>query len=245
MNRIALSLCCSLLAPAVQAQSLRLDAGLWDYELSGTVRDGGSPLDLRDDLNVQTRSRQAFALATEAGPSWLPALALSYTPIDVRGEQLITTTVGFGPLILLRNESTALTDADLTDVALTADGRLFGGDTLQFRGGLTVRSLEGPITVRDADSNESRTEDVREWFPQLHLALRWQPAPRWQIGTSADWIEVDDNRATQLRLQVDWRVWGPLGLSAGWQEKRFRVFSGRFALDSDFDGYFGGLMVQL
>lgn len=243
MYRLALPLLL-LVAPVAGAQSLRVDFGIWDYEVSGTVRDGNTPLDLRDDLNVETRSRQAFAVSTDAGPDWLPALAISYNPIDVRGEQVVRTTVGFGPLILLEDESTALTDADLTDLALTADGRLLGSETLQLRGGLTLRSLEGPITVRDAEDDDSRTENVDEWFPQVHLAFRWQPSPRWQFGAAADWIEADDNRATQLRLQADWRIVGPLGLSAGWQRKSFKVRSGSFELDTDLDGFFGGLMLQ-
>lgn len=242
--RITLPLILMLVVPVAGAQTLRVDLGLWDYEVSGTIRDGGSPLDLRDDLGVETRNRQAFAASTDAGPDWLPALAFSFTPIDVRGEQLIRTTVGFGPLILQEDETTALIDADLNDLALTADGRLLGSETLQLRGGLTLRSLKGPITVRDADDDDSRTEDVDEWFPQLHLALRWKSSPRWQFGAAADWIEADGNRSTQLRLQADWRIWGPLGLSAGWQLKTFKVRSGSFELDSDLDGFFGGLMLQ-
>jgi hypothetical protein len=227
--------------PVASAQSLRVDFGLWDYEVGGTVRDGGSPLDLQDDLMVRTRSRQAFAASTDAGPDWLPALAFSYNPLDVRGEQTVNSTVGIGPIILDEQERTALIDADLTDLALTADAGLLGPEALQLRGGLTLRRLEGPITVRDADSDDSRTEDLDEWFPQLHLAFRWQPSPRWRFGGAADWIEADSDRATQLRLQADWRVWGALGLSGGWQRKSFKVRSGDFELDTDLDGYFGGL----
>jgi outer membrane protein len=232
------------LVPAAGAQSLRVDVGLWDYEVSGSVRDGGEPLDLQEDLNVGTRNRQSYALATAAGPDWLPALAFSYSPIDVGGEQLIRSTVGFGPLILLENETTALIDADLRDLGLTAHGRVLGSDVLQLRAGLTLRNLEGPITVRDADDEQSRTEDIDEWFPQLHLAAQWRPTLRWQFGLAADGIESAGNRAIQLRAQADWQFLQALGISLGWQYKQFDVRSGSFELDSELDGVFGGLFLQ-
>lgn len=232
------------MVPVAGAQTLRVDAGLWDYEVSGSVRDGGAPLDLRDDLQVGTRNRESFAIATTAGPDWLPALTLRYGPIDVGGEQLIRTTIGFGPLVLLENETTALIDADLRDLGLTADARVLGSDALQVRAGVTLRHLEGPITVRDADDDQSRREDVDEWFPQLHLAARWQPSLRWQFGFAADWVEADGDRAVQLRAHADWRLWQALGFSAGWQYKQFEVRSGSFELDSELDGFFGGLFLQ-
>lgn len=231
-------------ASGAAAQTLRVEVGGWDYRLSGDVTDG-NPLDFQDDLAVQSRLGDYQVIAGRFTPAWTPMLRFERSPLNASGQQLITTTFGFGPITLFANETEAQIDADLSDLSLMAAYPFAISDTVRAQAGVTLRRLEGPITVRTAEDQQSTTERIDEIFPQIHLGLRWSPAGAFAGHLAGDWIEAGGNEAWTLRLAVDWRLLDFVGLTLGWQHKHFFVRSGRYLLDADFSGGFGGVLFEL
>ena len=240
----------SATAPLCAAQSsLSALVGGWGYDIKGEITNGGT-LDFERDLALRATGRFSAALAYRpAGAGWLPALALDYQRVAAEGMQTIPGVADGSaaePLFdgLGVGAGTRVRDsADLRDVQLNAR---WGYDlsTLRLSGGLTLVWLDGPVVVADADSGESRTQDISQLFPLLSIAAEWQPLPSVSLTLRGDYAEYEENKAQGLEGTVLWKLLGPVGLEAGYRQRRYRVKDGGNDIDARLLGARVGMRME-
>lgn len=230
-------------SPPAAALDGRLGVRYWDYRLEGDTTDS-ERLDFQRDLAARTDDRVGFSLWLHPTTGWLPELGYRRSPLDVRGQQTRQSGLQIGDLTLLPQTREALVDADLDNHSLTARYAIAMSPTLHLLPGLTLRQIDGDVRIRDGDDIAVDDERIDEWFPQLHLALHWQPQPALALNLTGEWIEASGRSADGLEASVRWLpAGGPLAIEAGWALQRYRFSAGDDRVRARFAGPFAGLGV--
>lgn len=232
-----------MLPPLAQATPFGLAAERWDYDISGSIEQGGNSIELGRDLDVDVRNRQSYALRADTGPGRWPDLAAHYTPLQAGGQRE-QPGISFLGLIPVQGTTTILAEADVDDwdIVLRYPAALGAG---RVWGGLALKHLSGPVSARSEDSSDTNTRELDETFPLLHGALEY-PLTEWlNAEAQAHWIQRGRDRAQELRLRATLALPGPFAVSAGWQQKRYRLESGADRLDVELDGVLLGLVLRL
>lgn len=213
----------------------------WDYRLEGGTTDT-ERLDFQRDLSARTDDRIGLALWLRPSPAWLPELGYRRSPLDVSGQQTRQTGLQIGDLTLLPQTREALVDADLDNHSLTARYTITMSPAISLLPGLTLRQIDGVVRIRDGDDIAVDDERIDEWFPQLHLALRWQPQPALALHLTGEWIEASGRLADGFEAAVRWSpAEGPVAIEAGWAQQRYRFSAGDDRVRARFAGPFAGL----
>lgn len=238
-------LVCSLLMlpPLAQATPFSLAAERWDYDVSGSIEQGGNQIVLGRDLEVQVRERSSYALRADTGPGLWPDLAAHYTRIQAGGRREVSGTTFLG-LIPLQDDITVLAEADVRDwdIVLRYPAALGAG---RVWGGLAIKQLSGPVSARSEGSSDTNTRELDETFPLLHGELEYPLAAWLNLEAQGHWIQRGRDLAQEWRLRATLALPGPFAVSAGWQHKRYRLESGADRLDVELDGVLLGLTLSL
>ena len=213
--------------------------GGWAYDITGTATNT-QRFDFKDDLNLKVTDRKTYAVGyTPAGLGWVPAMEFDYVNIAADGMQ--TVTIG----LLGVGISTVVDDrTDIDDYELALRWPLQRGD-FTFSGGLTVVALNGVVVLADADTGEQQTQKVNEIFPRPGLAITWQPLPSLRLLVSGDYVKYKDNRADALEARVLWKCLGPIGLEAGYRQRRYKIRDPMNELDARVAGARIGVRMEL
>jgi len=211
--------------------------GGWAYDITGSATNTAR-YDFKDDLNLRVSDRKSYALGyTPAGPGWVPALEFDYAHIAADGMQTVSTGLLGGTTVVDDR-----TDVDDYELALRWPWQQ-GAFTVS--GGLTVAALNGIVVVADADTGEQQTQKVNEIFPRASLAVAWQPVPSLRFSASGDYVKYKDNRADALEARVFWQCLGPVGLEAGYRQRRYKIQDPMNALDARVAGVRVGVRMEL
>jgi hypothetical protein len=230
-----------LLLPAgpALADGARLEYGYWNYSISGDVVTRGERIDLERDIGIEVHSKSSFAARWDTQSAWIPDFTADYLNIDAGGRRETTTTqFPFPP-----TTTVTLADASLGDVELTLRYPWRFGAASAW-GGLTVKHLAGDLTTRGQSATQESRESVSETFPMIHGAVEYPLGDRFTLGASIDWISSGGSSALQWRAGADFRVWGPLGLTAAWQRRHYKVNTQNDALDATLDGGLLGICAR-
>lgn len=212
--------------------------GGWSYEARGSVTNL-SVLDFQRDLGLDTNDRAEYGLGfvpSREQSAWLPTVDVGFIHIGQRGQQQVSTPLLFG-LVLLQGEAESSADVDDLQLALRWPWR-WG----QFRldSGINLTRLHGEVIVADADTGQRNRQPIDEIFPSPSLRLAWQPLNALRLSLRADYIEYQNQRAQTLDAGLSWQMLGPVGLEAGWRQRRYRVDSrnefGPYLLDARLSG---------
>lgn len=220
--------------------------GGWAYEITGT-NTNTSELDLQDDLNLRSTARGDYALGyAPAGFGWVPALEFGYTRIAADGQQafsLLPTTPITGLLPI--NTDTVVDDrTNINDFELNARWPWqIGHFTLL--GGLTLTTLNGTVVTADESNGQQQTQKVNEIFPLLSLGLEWQPRPSLRFSLSGDYVQYKSNRADEFEARVLWRFLGPVGIEAGYRQRRYKIIDPLNSLDARVAGALVRVVMEL
>lgn len=227
--------------------------GSWSYVPRGTVT-SGSQLDFQRDLGLKTEDRREYLLGYQPAstdPRWLPSVDLAVLRLSARGSQQIAgieaPLPGLAPvfgLLPLPDGTTAEASASIDDL----EARLhwpWQWRSLVLSGGVTLSYLAGEVIVADAETGERDQERIQELFPQPGLGLAWQPLASLRLSLRGDYVQYQKNRAQALEASLFWRLLGPVGLEAGWRQRRFKVESGDYLLDTRLSGYRIGLRFEI
>lgn len=205
--------------------------GGWAYDIQGDIT-AGATLDFERDLGLRANDRKSYTLGyTPARFGWLPAIEFDYLRIAAEGMQTIPGVadgtpvqpvfdgIGVGAGTVVRDS------ADINDFELSARWPWQIGD-FTLSGGINLIRLDGTVLVADANSGEESLQDFEQVFPLLSAAAVWQPTPVLRLSLRGDFIQYQDDRADALEAHVFWRFLGPVGLEAGYRQRRYKVVDG-------------------
>lgn len=225
---------CLCSPPSHAAPEFRAGYGTWQYDISGTVRDGDRTYDLQQDLELDGAGRRNVVVEWDTPTRWLPNFALSLSQMGGSGEaeyQTVSLDVLGNPLV---QDETIRASADFDDLDVTLRYP-FGLGPVTAAAGLTIKRLRGEVLIDDSGNPPRSRQDYDETVPQLHGQLRW-PLRRWLgVNATAQGISYDGNRALEWRAGAELML-GPLLVEAGWQAKRYEVNLADYALDARLDG---------
>lgn len=208
--------------------------GGWGYDLTGSVVNGAR-LDFKNDLNLRASDKKTFALGyIPSRLGWIPALDVDYIQIKANGEETFGGTTLFGT-VPLTSSTTITNHADINDLELSARWPYKVG-TLTIAAGATVTRLNGPVVVAIANSSQQSREDIDEVFPLPSLALIWQPVRSLRLTARGDYIRYKGDAAETYEATALWKMFGPLGIEAGYRHRRYKVVDGDYVLDAKLNG---------
>lgn len=248
IRMVSAALLALLLSPVAQAESGRVYAsvGGWAYDITGTYTNTRE-LDLEDDLALQSTARQNYVLGySPAQLGWVPALEFDYTRIAATGQQRfpLLPVTGFDPITGLLPETVVDDRTSVNDFELTARWPWQLG-SFRLLGGFTVTTLHGQITAADETNGQQGTQKINETFPLLSLGLEWQPAPSLRVSLSGDYVQYSGNRADELEASVLWKFLGPVGLEAGYRQRRYKINDNVNKLDARVAGARIGVVMEI
>lgn len=224
-----------LVSPAHARSQGYIYAGGWVYEPTGSVNNGGEALDFERDLNLEGKSRRELGLGfSPAAFGWLPGLDFNYVRIATKGTQTAQVTTLFGTLPIQTGEAIANASA-INDFDASIRWPYDLGK-LRLTGGFTIAHLDGDVTVSNPDSGASDTLQIRETFPLASAGLRYTPLPSVVLSARGDYVRYQGNLAHTLEASVLWNLLGPVGVEAGWRERRFVIDDGSERYDARLKG---------
>lgn len=248
MVRWALAAAIGLAFGDAQAEGARAYGAIggWAYDITGNYTNT-SELDLQDDLGLRSTARSDYAVGyAPARLGWVPALELGYTRIAADGQQtfsLLPTTPITG--LLPVNTDTVVNDrTSINDFELTARWPL-QLEQFTLLVGLTVTTLNGTVVTADESSGQQQTQKVNETFPLLSVGLEWQPHPSLRFSLSGDYVQYKSNRADELEARVLWKFLGPVGIEAGYRQRRYKIIEPMNSLDAKVSGALVRLVMEL
>ncbi|MGH8541325.1 MAG: hypothetical protein ACRETW_12580 [Stenotrophobium sp.] len=238
-----LLLCGLLTAPTLsRAQGFALGYDNWNYRVSGIIDEGGTQLRLHRDLGVRPTSRDSYSLRWDTGPGWWPDVAANYMRVQIEGDNPYTVSGGLqiGPLPILPPASTVLhTVADIHDADLTLSYPLQLGP-VRASGGVMTKWLHGHIDVSDSNGDQS-IQQIDEIFPMAHLQLDLPLGRYLNLRAAGNAVAYQDDNASELRFDAQFRLLGPLTLNLGWQRKHYRVNDDGYLLNTTLQGVLLGV----
>lgn len=227
--------------------SFEFQIGNWDYEIEGTVSDdSGRSFDTEDDLNLGGDTDLFLRTAFNNGVGWWPSIGFNATRIFLDGTSEFTDTTNF-LFIPITSSATVTTEIDVDDFELMLFYPLpiFQETGLKLELGLIAKQLDGEITVRNRDTNETQRRDIDTTFPMVYGSIAY-PLLDWL------WLEVEgsgisngDDTASEFRATVDWRPAPWFSVAGGWWQKSYDVDETDVGLDVDLDGPFLSVGVTL
>ncbi len=218
--------------------------GGWAYDIRGTYTNT-SELDLEDDLALKTTARQNYVIGyAPAGFGWVPALEFDYTRIAADGQQRFQLVPALPVVGAVVPETVVDDRTSINDFELTARWPWqLGNFTLL--GGFTVTSLHGSVVVADENNGQQQRQKVNETFPLLSVGVEWQPVQSFRLSLSGDYVQYDGNRADELEARVVWKFLGPVGLEAGYRQRRYKIIEPMNSLDARVAGARIGLVMEI
>ena len=223
--------------------------GAWTYQARGSVENNGPPLDFERDLGLEGRKYGDLALGflpASRQSAWLPAMSLGYTHFIERGVQQVQTPILFG-LVTLDGEAESSADVDDLQLSLRWPWRIT--PALRLEGGINITRLDGAVIVTDVDSGQRNRQPVDEIVPAPSLAIAWNPLPALRLRARADYVTYQGQQAQTLEADAYWQMFGPVGLEAGWRQRRYHVETsnefGPYRLDARLSGLRIGVRFEL
>lgn len=198
---------------AVTADVLGVGAtfGYWDSELTGDAGNGNDVVDVENDLDLSSDSSANLEAYFEHPVPILPNVRLNYTRIEQSGNGEISTQ--FDQLT-----GDVESDLELTQFDATLYYELLD-NWVNLDAGLTVRSLDGELTVREKVLNGevSRTE-ISGAVPLAYVAARFDlPFTGVSVGGQANAISYGGDSISDFNAygQYDMSV---VRLRAGYRQ---------------------------
>ena len=218
--------------------------GGWAYDITGTYTNT-SELDLEEDLALKTTAPQNYLIGyAPASFGWVPALEFDYIRIAADGQQRFQLLPAV-PIVGAVVPDTVVDDrTSINDFELTSRWPWQLGD-FTLSAGFTVTSLHGTVVVTDENNGQQQTQKVNETFPLLSLGVEWQPVESFRVSLSGDYVQYDGNRADELEARMLWKFLGPIGLEAGYRQRRYKIIDPMNSLDARVAGARIGIVMEI
>ena len=205
-------------------------ASFWDSDLSGDAGTNGDLVDVENELDLDSDSNVNAEAYFEHPVPILPNVRLNYTQIEQSGSGELS--VGFDGLT-----GNVDSDLDLTQVDVTLYYEVLD-NWVNLDLGLTARSLDGELTIRERlSSTESRT-DIDGVVPMAYLDARFDlPFTGASIGGQANGISYDGDSVYDFNVYGQYEL-SVVSLRAGYRQISIDFEDGDDKLDVELGGPF-------
>jgi hypothetical protein len=221
-----------LLSPALAHAQVRIEAGSWKYDLTGTVVDNGKTYEFDRDLDLQASGRGSLAIAWDTAPGPWPDWTASYTRFGAHGHHEETAVILLPPF--MQNVIIDAT-ANLRDVDIGATWPIhLGAGALS--AGFALKRLSGDLTIDDSSNPPPSRETYGQTFPELKLGLRVPLGAAFAIDAATQGVSYGGNRATEWRVGAELKLFQHFLLSAGYQARTYKVDLNSYKLDAHLKG---------
>ncbi|WP_150913141.1 TIGR04219 family outer membrane beta-barrel protein [Marinobacter halotolerans] len=205
----------------------------WDSDLSGEAGKNSSVVDLENDLNLSSDSSANLEAYFEHPVPILPNVRLNYTRIQQSGSGELST--GYD---VISGGAPVDSDLDLSQFDATLYYELLD-NWVNLDAGLTVRSLDGELIVREQTTNGqvSRTE-IKGAIPMGYLSARFDlPFTGVSVGAQGNIISYDGDSVSDFNAYGQYEV-SVLSLRAGYRQMNIDFEDSNDRLDVEVGGPF-------
>lgn len=206
----------AIAAPLVSADVVGIGAtvGYWDSSLSGKAVNKGDAVDVENDLNLSNDSTANLTAYIEHPIPVLPNVRLNYTRIQQSGNGDVGSQ-GYENLV---PDTQVQSDLDLQQIDATLYYELLD-NWVNLDAGLTVRSLDGDLVVRDRTGVQpvSKTS-VKAVVPMGYLAARFDlPFTGVSVGAEGNGIAYSGDSVYDFNAYGQYEM-SLLQLRAGYRQ---------------------------
>jgi len=222
--------------------------GGWNHDPSGWIKypnneSDVNKLDADSDLNLDTETDIYLRAKLEHPVPLLPNIRVAYNRTESKGDGHITKTFTFGDQTFLANDYIH-SEAKLDNYDGTLYYQLW--DTgLDLDLGLTVRYIDGYVTVQDKTRNVGDTSDINFVVPMAYGNVR-VPIPFLEglsVGAEGNWITYDGSTLYDVQADARYIFSMGLGLEVGYRYQKIKLDDvDNTDADIDIQGVFGGVV---
>ena len=205
-------------------------ASYWDSDLSGEAGKNGDLVDVENELDLDSDSNVNAEAYFEHPVPILPNVRLNYTKIEQSGSGEIST--GFDVV-----NGQVDSDLDLTQFDVTLYYEVLD-NWVNLDLGLTARSLDGELTIREQLSGTESRTDIDAVVPMAFLAARFDlPFTGASVGGQANGISFDGDSVYDVNVYGQYEL-SVVSLRAGYRQISIDFEDGDDRLDVELDGPF-------
>ena len=246
---LALTLIGSLFAANSQADTLLgVYAGVqgWNMDADGGFADNTT----LTNFDFDSENKSSFYVALEHPIPLVPNIEVRRTDMDTSGNTVLQQSFTFGGR-LFSNQSSVLSDIELTTTDFILYYELFDNDLVSFDLGLNGKYVDGSLFVRsETDNTLSAREDFSGVVPMVYSKLAFGlPGTGFGVYAKGSFLSVDDHTLSDFEAAVTYDIIDNLAVDVSFQLGYRTVALELDNLDDiytdlDFDGVFAGVEVH-
>jgi outer membrane protein len=223
---------------AAHALDFRPIVGYEWAELTGIVQDGPDQVSLKNDLGIDDSSSPLIGFQVGVLGQYL---RFRYVPYSFSGDGTIDREIEFAG----ETFSASLpirSKMELTEYAV--DYRFIPINTPvgYFGAGIGVNAFEASIDLRTDTEHAHSSETVP--IPTLGVTAGLTfPLTGLSVNGDFSGMSFDDNRYTNLELNLDYQIMPLVGARVGYRDRKLKIESGDLLIDTEMSGPFAALWV--
>ena len=197
----------------------RLSGGVFDYSVSGTVRDDPSPantFDVKNDLGWKDDKVAMGYLYIEHPLPIIPNIRLGTTSLKLGGTGTVTGTYTYNGTTFTTSDAVESTlDLSHTEVALYYE---VIDTVVDLDLGLNFKFFNGSATLVDKTNPATATTDYKQTVPMLYGAVTIPiPATGFKLAGDFTTISYKDSTFTDYLVRVRYDTDFMLGIELGYR----------------------------
>lgn len=197
----------------------RLSGGIFDYSVSGTVRDDPNPantFDVKNDLGWKDDKVAMGYLYIEHPVPFIPNIRLGVTSLKVGGTGKVTGSFTYGGQTFTTSD-TVESNLDLSHTELALYYQVI--DTfVDVDLGLNFKFFTGSATLVDKTNPATATTDYKQTVPMLYGAVSIPiPGTGFKLAGDLSTVSYSKNTMTDYMVRVRYETSFMLGVELGYR----------------------------
>ncbi|MBI3563346.1 MAG: TIGR04219 family outer membrane beta-barrel protein [Gammaproteobacteria bacterium] len=202
---------------------VRASGGVFDYSVSGTIRDSGSPsdaVDLKNDLHLANDKKPSGFLYFEHPLPIIPNIRLGTTDLKLAGQGTVTKTFNFNGQNYTGSTNVATSiDLSHTDLGLYYEIIDTGFD---FDLGLNFKLFNGKASLTQGGTTTTQKIDVV--VPMLYGAVSVPILNSgFYLAGDLSVVTYNKNEVSDILLRLRYQTALHLGVEAGLRSLKFKI----------------------
>jgi len=192
---------------------LKVGGGIWDYEISGSIRNGSViDVDLKDDLKLQDdQDTYAFVYIEHPVPL-IPNVKISRTGLATEGSGTLTADFSYGGVNYSASQS-IVTEMVLDHQDVTLYYEILD-NYVSLDIGLTGKMFDGEVSITRGGTKT--TSELTGTLPMLYAAVSVElPLSGLTFGVEGNFIGIGDSEITDYIAKVSYETSYAIGFEAG------------------------------
>ena len=172
----------------------------WDVSPTGKF---GSRKDNQQTFDFGDETPASFYVAIEHLLPMIPNVRVTYQDLDYTGKTTLTNTFIFGGTTYAVN-SNLLSETNIGGFDTDLYYELFDNDLISLDLGMSVKYVDGDITVKNVDSPAQQSKETFDGFlPMLYARAEFGiPGTGLSIFGEGNYITISDNTASDYTLAL-------------------------------------------